>query len=109
MTMSADEIRALYVEALAQHRSGMGDYYWHVIGPTMRAEYCKAAEPDVDALDAAGLLPVGAEWGYGCGIAGCGVDQCESTIHENAARLSRRGGPLWLRYFTDWAVQEVTE
>jgi hypothetical protein len=49
-------------QTLAQSRSGFNDYYWHVIGPTARAEHCREVEPDVDALAEAGLLPTEAQW-----------------------------------------------
>jgi hypothetical protein len=57
----------------------MNGYYWHVIGPTMRAEYCKEVEPDVDALAAAGLLPTTAVVET-CVAGRDGECQCPTTV-----------------------------
>ncbi|WP_280499370.1 hypothetical protein [Nocardia cyriacigeorgica] len=111
--MTADEIRAHTIEVLARSAyetratARSSDPDWDHASAARKQQHIWAAGKAVDALAEAGLLPTGAEWGFGCDCRGCDLDQCETTTHAHIARTMRPAeSPLWVRYFTDW--REIT-
>lgn len=110
--MTPDEIRALYVEALARaHGCAEIDESQH--DASLKRGQLAAIEADVDTLAAAGLLPTGIEWGAG-EVEDHTTDRVRIVPHdvhedEKDARADAlvNGEPLMQRFSHDW--REVAE
>ena len=118
--MTADEIRALYVETLArsqfEHRTRSymprEAWVWESRHRVDQDLYRRWAEGHVDALAEAGLLPTGIEWGAG-EVEDHTTDRVRTVPHsvydneaDAVADAVANMDPLMQRYTHDWRVTE---